>query len=122
MDDVEVLREAFRRLATTEPVSDLFTDDYARESNPPFWLAHLADSPIEQRTEDLRQQGFTFVLKDAEQAAPGRVVFSATWDHRGPSGGSAGLYWGVAQIREGRIARLRYCTSRDEALRAVGLP
>lgn len=123
MEAADLLRVAFERFAAHEGLEGLHTEDLQIIGEPPAGFVHpRGGESSAERVEQLHAEGLSFQLRDVEEVAPDRVIFSAVWRHSvGGQAGSAGLYWGAVLLRDGRIARLTYCASRAEAARALGV-
>lgn len=113
----DLLRAVFERYAAHQGLGGLHTDDLHIVGYPPEGWFDRETQTSAARGEALHAQGLSFSLRDVEEVGPDGAIFSAVWS-AGP-GGCAGIYWGAVRIRDGKLARLAYCASRDEAARAL---
>lgn len=120
-EDLDLIHEWIRRWRAGEPLADLVAPDYRGSGEPtPF-------HEVEGRTADERrasiQSDVDVTFRDVVDGTQGRVVFEAVWSHDLPNGqaGSAGLFWGVAQVERRRIRSVAYYQDPGAARRAAGL-
>lgn len=118
----DLLSAAFERFEAHQGLDGLCTDDVRVVGDPPLASFHRREgATTDERLERLHAEGVSFSLREVEEVGPESLIFSAVWSHDGAGGqsGSAGLYWGAVETRDGKLARVTYCASRDEAQRAL---
>lgn len=118
-DPVAVVREILRRWDAEESLRDLAADDYEAHGQPIPFQAVPGDDIDERRAaiSGAATMRFTGVTPGTD----GRVLVEAVWSLKGTQGGSAGLVWGVFQIRDGLLASVHYFHHERDARRQAGL-
>lgn len=119
---MELIQQVFARFDARRSLEGLHTDDVQVIGEPPVGFVDPRGARLStDRGEELHAEGLSFRLRTVEEVGPDRLIFQAVWSHRGDGrAGSAGLYWGAVLLRDGKIARLTYCATRQEAERSLG--
>lgn len=118
-DPVVRVRAVLDAWQSGEPLTDHVAPDF-RAVGQPFPFVTVPDSNVDESREQL-QSRMRVTFRNLVAGPGGRVMFECIWEHTVSGRGSAGLAWGVFELRDGLVAQAWWLQSEPEALRTAGL-